>query len=202
MGNRDRRAACSGRAGQPVIAGIAIRCPAGDCVQSPRGELQDAVEALQYLFGMGAGAPGMIGEDDPGRVIAAPSTIVPGQRPEIAGLGPAAAGIQHRRGGLVYYPAGASEGCCREGMNSLDDAFRCSASRSTTGPRWSSEGTVVPVARRKPRRTRCRPGLRPFIPSNCPLDSLIPAGPVFTPVGERAAIDGNARAGQDLALAV
>jgi len=66
--DRDRRAALAGGARQPVITGIAI-------------QLQDAIEALQNQLGMGASTDWTIGEDHVGRVIAAPSTIIPGKRP-------------------------------------------------------------------------------------------------------------------------
>lgn len=113
----------------------------------PRGQLQDAIEALQDLFRVLPGTARGIGEDHAGRVVApkahlwcdaAPSAVVPCQGPEIPGLCPAPAWVQNRRRGLVYYPAGDCAAICREGMNSLPDPFRCSASRSTTGPRWKA----------------------------------------------------------------
>lgn len=52
----------------------------------PGGQLQDAIEALQDLFRVLPGAARGIGEDNAGRVIAAPSAVVPGQRPGIRSL--------------------------------------------------------------------------------------------------------------------
>lgn len=89
MRNLNRRAALAGGARQPVVAGIAI-------------QLQGAVEAPQDLNSMGAGAAGLVGEDHTGRSIGAPSMIIPGKRPEIAGLGSATAWVEDRSGGLVH----------------------------------------------------------------------------------------------------
>ena len=89
MRDGDRRAAFPRRARQPVVAGIAV-------------QLQDAIEALQDLFRVLPGTARGIGEHHAGRVIAAPSPVVPGQRPEIPGLCPAAARVQDRCRGLVH----------------------------------------------------------------------------------------------------
>ena len=89
MRDGDRRAAFPRGARQPVVAGIAV-------------QLQDAIEALQDLFRVLPGTARGIGEDHAGRVIAAPSPVVPGQRPEIPGLCPAPARVQNRRCGLVH----------------------------------------------------------------------------------------------------
>lgn len=95
VGHRDRRAALAGGARQSIVTGISI-------------QLQDAVEALQDLLGMGASTAWAIGEDHAGRVIAAPSTIIPGKRPEVAGLGSAASGVEDRRRRLVHEEPGRS----------------------------------------------------------------------------------------------
>lgn len=89
MRDGDRRGAFPRRARQPVVTGIAV-------------QLQGAIEALQDLFRVLPGAAGSIGEHCTGRVITAPSAVVPGQRPEIPGLCPAAAWVQNRRRGLVH----------------------------------------------------------------------------------------------------
>ena len=77
------------RARQPVITGVAV-------------ELQDTVEAQKDLFRVGAGAAGLVGEDDTGRVFSAPSAIIAGQGPEVAGLGSAASGGEDRSRGLIH----------------------------------------------------------------------------------------------------
>ena len=51
---------------------------------------------------MFAAAPGRIEVDDARRIGTAPGAVVPGQGPEPAGLGPAAARIERRRAGLVH----------------------------------------------------------------------------------------------------
>ncbi len=66
-------------------------------------------------------------------------------------------------------------------MKSLVEAFRCSSIRRTIASRWKAA-----LARRA------------FIPSNRPLDGSIPSGPLFTPVGQRRAVDHHAGAGEDL----
>ena len=87
--NRDRRAALARGARQPIVAGIAV-------------QLQDAVEALQDLLRVHAGAARAVSEDHAGRVIAAPAPIISGQRPEEASLRPASPGLQNRRRRFVH----------------------------------------------------------------------------------------------------
>jgi len=87
--NRDRRAARARGARQPIVAGIAV-------------QLQDAVEALQDLLRVHAGAARAVSKDHAGRVIAAPAPIISGQRPEEASLRPASAGLQNRRRRFVH----------------------------------------------------------------------------------------------------
>jgi hypothetical protein len=109
------------RPGEPVVAGIAVRCPAVVCLQTMRGDLEDAIEAVEECLGMFPAAPWSIEVNNARRVRAAPTAVIPGQSPEIASLGFALAWVQHRRRGLVCYPAGDCGAICREGMNSFVD---------------------------------------------------------------------------------
>lgn len=74
---------------QPIVTLVAV-------------EVQDAIEALQYLFRVLPGAAGSIGEDHAGRVIAAPSPVFPGQRPKVSGLCPAPARVQNWHRGFIH----------------------------------------------------------------------------------------------------
>ena len=106
VGQCQRRATHAPRFGQRVIPGISIH-------------LQDAVKAPQNVHRMGSTAPrclagecrhspkrGRIGEDDCRGIRAIPAAIIPGQRPEIAGLGLAGSRLQHGRSGLVHEQPG------------------------------------------------------------------------------------------------
>src|SRR5690606_26642763 len=64
-------------------------------------DLQDAVKALEDLLAVDAAAPRRIVEHHAGRIGPAPRPIVAGQRPEIARLGAASSGIEHRCRRLV-----------------------------------------------------------------------------------------------------
>ena len=61
-----RCAAFAAPAGQPIVTGIAV-------------DLEDAVEAVEELFGMFAAAPGRIEVDDARRIGPAPGAVVPGR---------------------------------------------------------------------------------------------------------------------------
>ena len=63
-----RCAAFAAPAGQPIVTSIAV-------------DLEDAVEAVEELFGMFAAAPGRIEVDDARRIGPAPGAVVPGQDP-------------------------------------------------------------------------------------------------------------------------
>ena len=89
IGQPHRRTARAAGSGEPVVAGIAV-------------DLEDAVEAVEELFGIFAAAPGRVEVDHAGRIAAAPGTVVAGQCPQPAGLGLAAARIEHRRPRLVH----------------------------------------------------------------------------------------------------
>ena len=89
MRDAQRRAAPARRLGQPVVAGIAI-------------DLQDAVEAGQEGFCILARAAGGVEVDHARRGLTAPGPVIPGQRPEVAGLRRAAPRIQHRGRRLVH----------------------------------------------------------------------------------------------------
>ena len=85
----ERSAALAVVPGEALVAGVAVH-------------LQNAVEASQRPFGVRTGPAWGVGEHDAGRVAAAPRAVVPRHRPEIARLGLAAAGIEHRDRGLVH----------------------------------------------------------------------------------------------------
>ena len=123
IGQRQRRAARAAGLGQGVISGIAVH-------------LQDAIEANQDLHRMAAAAPRRIGEDDRRGIGPIPTTVISGQRPQVASLRLARPGVKHRSAGLVCYPAGACGACCREGMKSRVERLRWISIRSTTGARW------------------------------------------------------------------
>ena len=63
--------------------------------------LHDAAIAVEQLQRMHRAAAGRVGEGDGGRIGPAPGSVVPGDRPEVAVLDPAAAGVEHRRLRLV-----------------------------------------------------------------------------------------------------
>jgi len=83
----------AGAPGQPVVASIAVG-------------LQDTIEAFQELLGMFAPTPIGVKVDYTGRIFAAPGSVVPGQRPEIAGLRLALARGQNRGGGFIHEQLG------------------------------------------------------------------------------------------------
>ena len=93
MGHADRLTALAGGARQAIVTLIAV-------------ELQDPVEAAQDLLRVLPAPVGRVEEDHAGWVVAAPSAVVAGQRPEIPGLGAAAPRIEHRRRGLVHEQLG------------------------------------------------------------------------------------------------
>ena len=74
--------------GELAVAGIAI-------------DLQDALEAVEMGDRPLGFAVGCIDIGDARRIDAAPWPVVGGIGPELAGLGAAAAGIEHRHRGLV-----------------------------------------------------------------------------------------------------
>ena len=89
----DRVAALAGGARQAVVALIAV-------------DLQGAIKALQDPFCVLTGAAGGVGEDHAGRIGTAPPPIITGQCPEVAGLGPAAPGVEDRRRGFIHEQLG------------------------------------------------------------------------------------------------
>jgi|FEC22Drversion2_1045045.scaffolds.fasta_scaffold01102_4 hypothetical protein len=88
-------------------------------------------------------AIGGVDESHAGRIAAAPRPIIPGIGEELAGLGPSASRIEHRRRRLV-----------REQPNSLGEAFSLSSSRSCTG---RSRKAARPTQSAKVERSRATP---------------------------------------------
>lgn len=78
-----------------VVAGIAV-------------DLEHAGEAPEVLGGSLAFPVGRIDVGDCGWIGAAPRSVVAGVSPELAGLGPAASRLEHRRSGLVGEQPGAA----------------------------------------------------------------------------------------------
>ena len=75
--------------GQPIVAGIAV-------------DLENALEPFQHPFRVGTAPSWGIGEDHAGWIFSTPWPVIPKHRPEIAGLRPAATGVEHGSGGLVH----------------------------------------------------------------------------------------------------
>ena len=74
--------------GELLVGGVAVA-------------LHDAAIAVEQLQRMHRAAAGRVGVGDGRRIGPAPGPVVAGDRPEVAVLGPAAAGIEHRRLRLV-----------------------------------------------------------------------------------------------------
>jgi hypothetical protein len=74
--------------GEGTVSGIAV-------------DLQDPTEALKMGHGTLGLAIGRVDISDGRRRRPAPRSVVAGIGPELTGLGPTAAGIEHRRGRLV-----------------------------------------------------------------------------------------------------
>lgn len=108
----------------PVVAGIAIHCPAVVCLQTIRGDLKNTVKTLQNIHRVIAGSPRRISEREAGAIISIPCSVISGGCPEISPFHLALAGVQHRGSRLVYYPAGACAACCREGHEELGRALQ------------------------------------------------------------------------------
>lgn len=79
--------------GHPVVSGVTV-------------DLQDAVEAGEEGFRMLPAAATGIMEHNAGRVLTAPSSIIAGKRPEIAGFCFASPRVQHRRCGFIHEELG------------------------------------------------------------------------------------------------
>src|ERR1700689_1490451 len=77
--------------GQHLVSGIAVY-------------LQDAAEAGEVGNWLRGLAVRRVDIGHPGRIAAAPRSIVPGIGKELAGFGSAAARVEHRRGGLIDLP--------------------------------------------------------------------------------------------------
>jgi len=103
------------------------------CLQTMRGDLQDAREVFQNIIGILAAAPRRISEGHTGRSCPTPRSIIAGKGPEVSGFGLASFGVKNRGAGLVCYPAGDCIAIGREGMNNLLDRFRSAISAVNTG---------------------------------------------------------------------
>ena len=134
MGQRQRRNAHAPVFGQGVISRVAI-------------DLQDSVEARQDVHRMAAMAPGRIGEDNGGRITAAPTAVVAGQRPEVTGFGFAGTGVQHRGAGLVHEEPGRA---FEVDQHPVDDRGEVEADLAAPGrQRGSVEIDTPPAVMRK-----------------------------------------------------
>ncbi|CUH21718.1 hypothetical protein JSE7799_00573 [Jannaschia seosinensis] len=89
----DRLTAFAGGARQAVVACVSV-------------DLQDAVEAGQELLRVLPAPAGGVEVDHAGWIVAVPRSIIPGQCPKEAGLGPAAPRVEDGCGGLVHEQLG------------------------------------------------------------------------------------------------
>ena len=105
MRHPNGRAALAGRFGQPIIACVAI-------------DLQNAIEAGEEGFGILPRAAGGIEVDHAGRVLAAPGSVIAGERPEVSRLCRPAPRVQHRGRRFVHEQlAGPFENrCVKDGI--------------------------------------------------------------------------------------
>ena len=89
MGHLNGRTTLARGLGQAIVAGVTV-------------DLQDAIKAGQEGFGILAPAAGGVKVDHAGRILAAPRSVITGQRPKVACFCHPAPRVQHRGGGFVH----------------------------------------------------------------------------------------------------